>query len=143
MLITNGNESVAQGGNSLKKGEVELANTHFSNKASLDSIGIALTSVFNHEKLFKIIVNLTTNMLRSKYASLMLIDGDILRIKHSNHLPEELMKDTKVKVGVGISGWVALKGLPLLVKDVESGTRFLKRNSKRFSSRSLLNFRLY
>jgi transcriptional regulator with GAF, ATPase, and Fis domain len=142
MLITNQNESITQDGNDRKPGEVEITNTHFNNKASLDTIGIALTSVFKHEKLFKIIVSLTNNMLRSKYASLMLIDGDSLRLKHSNHLPEEIMKEARVKVGVGISGWVALKGLPLLVKDIESGTRFLKKNSSRYSSRSFMSIPL-
>jgi HD-GYP domain-containing protein (c-di-GMP phosphodiesterase class II) len=142
MIITNQNEPMLRDDNGRKPGEVEVTNTLFNNKASLETIGIALTSVFDHEKLFKVIVSLTTNMLRSKYASLMLIDGDSLRIQHSNHLTEEIMTKTRVKVGVGISGWVALKGLPLLVKDVESGTRFLKRNSNRYSSRSFISIPL-
>lgn len=142
MLITNQNESITQDDNGWKPAEVEITNTFFNNKASLDTIGIALTSVFNHKKLFKIIISLTNNMLRSKYASLMLIDGDSLRLKSSNHIPEEIMMQTRVKVGVGISGWVALKGLPLLVKDIESGTRFLKRNSNRYSSRSFISIPL-
>ncbi|MGR3301594.1 MAG: HD domain-containing phosphohydrolase, partial [Candidatus Scalindua sp.] len=142
MLITHQDESITQDGNDWKPGEVEITNMHFNNKASLETIGIALTSVFNHEKLFKIIISLTNNMLRSKYASLMLIDGDRLRLKYSNHLPEEIMEKTSVKVGVGISGWVALKGLPLLVKDIESGTRFLKRNSERYSSKSFISIPL-
>jgi HD-GYP domain-containing protein (c-di-GMP phosphodiesterase class II) len=142
MLKTHQNESMTQDGNDWKPGEVEITNAYFNNKASLETIGIALTSVFDHKKLFKIIVSLTTNMLRSKYASLMLIDGDSLRLRQSNHLPEEIIKKTRVKVGVGISGWVALKGLPLLVKDVESGTRFLKRNSKRYSSKSFISIPL-
>ncbi|MBS1257306.1 MAG: hypothetical protein MAG551_00348 [Candidatus Scalindua arabica] len=142
MLITNQDEAKTQDSNHWKPGEVEITNNFFNNKASLESIGIALTSVFNHEKLFKIIIDLTTNMLRSKYASLMLIDGDSLHIKHSNHIPVDIMMQTRVKVGVGISGWVALKGLPLLVKDVESGTRFLKRNSNRYSTRSFMSIPL-
>ncbi len=142
MLATHQNGSMTQDGNNRQPGEVEINNTHLNNRASLESIGIALTSVFNHEKLFKIIISLTSNMLRSKYASLMLIDGDILRLHYSNHLPEEIMKKTRVKVGVGISGWAALKGLPLLIKDIESGTRFLKKNSKRYSSKSFISIPL-
>lgn len=142
MLITHQKESITRDGNDWKQGEVEITNMHFNNKASLETIGIALTSVFNHKKLFKIIISLTNKMLRSKYASLMLIDGDSLRLKYSNHLPEEIMMKTRVKVGVGISGWVALKGLPLLVNDIESGTRFLKRNSERYSSKSFISIPL-
>ncbi|MGR3175255.1 MAG: HD domain-containing phosphohydrolase [Candidatus Scalindua sp.] len=142
MLITHQEESITRDGNDWKQGEVEITNMHFNNKASLETIGIALTSVFNHKKLFKIIISLTNKMLRSKYASLMLIDGDSLRLKYSNHLPEEIMMKTRVKVGVGISGWVALKGLPLFVNDIESGTRFLKRNSERYSSKSFISIPL-
>ncbi len=142
MLTTHQNESETQNGNDWRSDEVEITNTYFNNRASLETIGIALTSVLNHERLFKIIISLTTNMLRSRYASLMLIDGDSLRLRYSNHLPEEIMKKTSVKVGVGISGWVALKGLPLLVKDIESGTRFLKKNSKRYSSKSFISIPL-
>lgn len=75
MFITNQNESVAQDGNGWKPGEVEITNKHFKNRASLETIGIALTSVFDHKKLFKIINDLTTNMLRAKYASIMIIEG--------------------------------------------------------------------
>ena len=142
MLITHQNKSKTQNGNDRKPGEVEITNTYFNNRASLETIGIALTSVLNYEKLFKIIISLTTNMLRSRYASLMLIEGDSLRLRHSNHLPGEIMRKTRVKVGVGISGWVASKGLPLLVKDIERGTRFLKRNSKRYSSKSFMSIPL-
>ncbi len=57
MLITNQNEHITLDGNGWKPDQVEITNTHFNNKASLETIGIALTSVFNHEKLFKIIIN--------------------------------------------------------------------------------------
>lgn len=139
MLTTQQNESITQDGNNWQPGEVEINNTYFNNMASLETIGIALTSVFDHEKLFRMIISLTTNLLKSRYASVMLIEGDVLRLRYSNHLPEEIMKKTRVKVGVGISGWVALKGSPLLVKDIENGTRFLKRNSKRYSSKSFIS----
>ena len=142
MLITHQNESILQDGNDRKPGEAEINNTYFNNSTNLETIGIALTSVFDHEKISKMIISLTTNILRSRYASLMLLDGDSLRIKHSNHLSEEIMMKTRVKVGVGISGWVASKGLPLLVKDIESGTRFLKRNSQRYSSKSFISIPL-
>jgi GAF domain-containing protein len=49
------------------------------------------------------------------------------------------MKQCSVEVGVGISGWVALKGEPLLVKNVEEDVRFKRRNNKRYSNKSFIS----
>jgi len=46
-----------------------------------------------------------------------------------NYLPKDIEKEYRVKVGNGISGWVAPTGVNVLVKDIECATRFAKRNS--------------
>ena len=46
-----------------------------------------------------------------------------------NHLPEDIEKECRVKVGSGMSGWAASIGVNVLVKNIECDTRFAKRNS--------------
>ncbi|WP_096893221.1 HD domain-containing phosphohydrolase [Candidatus Scalindua japonica] len=125
---------------------IEINNTYFDsrvvdNKVEVneEAIGIALTSVFKFEKLFKLINKLTTSLVKVKYSSLMLIEGDTLRIKYSNHLTEDIEQECRVKVGDGISGWVALKGVNVIVKNIETDTRFAKRNNARYSSKSFMS----
>jgi HD-GYP domain-containing protein (c-di-GMP phosphodiesterase class II) len=122
-----------------KQGSVGISNAFINNRINEEAIGIALTSVFKSEKAYKLINSLTTNILKAKYSSLMLVDEDALRIKYSNHLPEGVESECRVKVGDGISGWAALTGVNVLVKDIESDTRFAKRNSTRYSSNSFMS----
>ena len=82
-----------------------------------------------------------TSMLSSELGSLMLVDDDSqeLVIKASMGLSEDLASKTRIKVGRGISGWVAKSGSPLLIKDVESDERFSRQNSNRYYNSSLLS----
>ncbi|MFQ5962978.1 MAG: GAF domain-containing protein [Candidatus Scalinduaceae bacterium] len=118
--------------------KTEIKNLHYNMKG-IEKIGIALNSVFKIEKLYKLILDITTDVLEANYASLMILEGDSLYIKSSIHLPKEIIKQTRVRVGVGISGWVALKGEPLVVKDIENNIKFKKRNNKRYLSKSFIS----
>ena len=122
-----------------KQGSVGISNAFINNRVNEEAIGLALTSVFKSEKAYKLINSLTTNIVNAKYSSLMLIDGDALRIKYSNHLPEDVENESRVMVGDGISGWAALTGVNVLVKDIETDTRFARRNNTRYSSNSFMS----
>jgi diguanylate cyclase (GGDEF)-like protein len=82
-----------------------------------------------------------TNMLSSELGSLMLVDDDSqeLVIKASRGLSEDLANKTRIKVGRGISGWVAKSGSPLLIRDIEADERFSRQNSSRYYNSSLLS----
>ncbi|MBT6225311.1 MAG: GAF domain-containing protein [Candidatus Scalindua sp.] len=123
----------------LKSSEIEIDNTYLRNIGRREAIGVALTSIFEHEKLYKMIISLTTHLAKAKNVSLMVIEEDSLRLKYSNHLPSEIMEQCAVKVGTGISGLVASKKASLLVKDIESSTRYIKKNNKRYSSNSFIS----
>ncbi len=118
--------------------EITINGLRFNRKES-DRIGIALISIFRIEKLFNSIINITTEVLETKSASLMILEEKDLIIKSSKHIPEDIMKQCRVRVGSGISGWVALKGKPLLVKDIENNTMFGKVNNKRYSTKSFVS----
>jgi HD-GYP domain-containing protein (c-di-GMP phosphodiesterase class II) len=122
-----------------KQGDIGISNASYSSRVNEEAIGIALTSVFKYEKVFNLISSLVTNIVKAKYSSLMLIDGDTLRIKYSNHLPEDVENECGVKMGEGISGWTALTGVNVLVKNIETDTRFARKNNIRYSSKSFMS----
>ncbi len=82
-----------------------------------------------------------TSMLSSEVGSLMLVDEESqeLTIKASKGLSDDIIGKTRIKVGRGISGWVAKSGSPLLIKNVESDDRFSRQNSGRYYNPSLLS----
>ena len=121
-----------------KTGSSWIKNVYLNNRVNEEAIGIALTSVFQFERVFKLISSLVTNIVTAKCSSIMLIEGDKLRIKYSNHLPENVENECGVKVGEGISGWAALTGVNVLVKNIETDTRFTKKNNIRYSSKSFM-----
>ena len=122
-----------------KHGSVFVSNASSNSRINEEAIGIALTSVFKSEKVFKLVSSLITNIIKAKYSSLMLVEGGTLHIKHSNHLPESVENGCGVKVGEGISGWAALTGVNVLVKNIETDTRFARKNNIRYSSKSFMS----
>ncbi len=93
------------------------------------------------EVLTKIIARVTY-CLEAQIGSVMLIDEEKneLYIAAAAGLPEEVIKTARVPVGQGISGWVAEKGEPLLVEDIEKDPRFGKKKSdSKYSTKSLIS----
>ncbi|MCP5007699.1 MAG: GAF domain-containing protein [Planctomycetes bacterium] len=105
-------------------------------------IGISLTSVFDLKRLYQLIIEITTNVINVKNASLMLIEGGVLRIRGSEHIAQDVMEQCRQNVGDGISGSVALKGEYLLIDNIEEDLRFGKRNGNQYSSKNLLSMPL-
>ncbi|WKZ21308.1 MAG: GAF domain-containing protein [Candidatus Brocadiaceae baterium WH-1] len=102
----------------------------------------ALTSVLDRGKLYKLIIDLTTDMLKAKYASLMIMEGDTLTVQYSNHLSEEILRESSVKTGTGISGYVALTKKPLLVLDREDSPVPIQWNNEKYLSKSFISIPL-
>ncbi|MDJ0848265.1 MAG: sensor domain-containing diguanylate cyclase [Myxococcota bacterium] len=65
-------------------------------------------------------------------------DGN-LRIAGSRGLPTEIVEQTSLGIGEGISGWVIENGEPLLVEDVEADARFRRRNHERYYTSSFIS----
>lgn len=78
--------------------------------------------------------------LDSEIGSVLLRDpSDQLRIVQSRGLPEEVVAETRIGPGEGISGWVVDNGRPLLIADVEQDARFQRRNHERYYTRSCIS----
>lgn len=89
----------------------------------------------------ELIVDMIAEIMGAKTASLMLLDeeSEELYVGAAMGLDEAIMRDTRVKVGESISGWVAETGKPLLIRDIEDDSRFGRPNRSNCESRSLVS----
>ncbi len=81
-----------------------------------------------------------TDLLGVGMGSLMLLDKENqeLSIKTAKGLSEEVIRDARIRIGNGVSGWVAKNRKPLLIKDIEEDKRFKRREGK-YHNNSLLS----
>ena len=89
-------------------------------------------------------IDYISEVLGLDVCSIMLTDeltGE-LKIKGSKGLSEEVVRQTRVKFGDQIAGWVALEGKPLFVDDLDKDPRFGRRSLARYNTHSLLSLPL-
>ncbi len=130
----------------------EVHRWNLSAKNFNNTFFITLTIPKNTRQKIDAFINTVTEMftefiselLDLNICSLMLMDeltGD-LTIKSARGLDDDIVKRTRIKPGDRISGWVALEGKPLLIEDVETDSRFGKKNISRYNTKSLLSLPL-
>ncbi|RNC69616.1 MAG: GAF domain-containing protein [Desulfuromonadales bacterium] len=76
--------------------------------------------------------------------SVMLCDeltGDLM-IKGAKGLDDQMIKQTRVRMGDRIAGWVAMEGKPLFVEDIESDPRFGRKSVSQYNNKSLISLPL-
>lgn len=99
-----------------------------------------LTSEGSEEVLNELLDKITM-MIDSELGSLLLLEkqGQELVIRAAKGLSEDVIDKTRIKLGTGISGWVAKRGSPLLIRDIEKDERFSRKNGNKYYTRSLLS----
>ena len=55
-------------------------------------------------------------------------DTGVLRIEAERGLGPEVKEEILLRIGEGITGWVAKEGVPLLVPDVHADPRYVEAN---------------
>jgi len=101
-------------------------------------------STMDTEKCADAILTRTSNILGTQLGSIMLVDtkGKELYIKKAKGLDERIANKTRIKIGKGISGFVAKSGKPILVSDIDKDKRFKpykKKDSARYSTDSFIS----
>jgi GAF domain-containing protein len=112
--------------------------------ALLITLSIPKGTLYNREAFVtatvEFFVDFISALMGLDTCSVMLRDeltGD-LGITCSRGLSDEVIKMTRLRIGEGISGWVAREGKPLLVEDIENDPRFRRKNLPRYNTKSLL-----
>lgn len=100
-----------------------------SYKAYLDTlteISNAITSDLYLGDVLKLIVTLTANVMQAKICALWLLDSNTneLRIRATQAMSQDYLKERSIKVGEGIVGLVAKEKKPVVITDVLKDARY-------------------
>ncbi|MBN1870590.1 MAG: diguanylate cyclase, partial [Candidatus Omnitrophica bacterium] len=100
-----------------------------------------ISSILDLNHLIDVVIEKATEILGAQRCSLMLLDVESqeLLIKGARGLSENIMKETRVKVGESIAGLVARDFKPILVQDIETDKIVARRNKPFYKSRSFLS----
>lgn len=87
---------------------------------TLTKISKAITSDLYLEDILKLIVTLTANVMHAKICSLWLLDekGQELKIRATQAMSQDYLKERSIKFGEGIVGSVAKEKKPIIIEDV-------------------------
>jgi signal transduction histidine kinase/DNA-binding response OmpR family regulator len=107
---------------------------------ALYKAGTSLSTTTSLNELLYKIVSLATQVIDAQTGSIMLIqpEDSTLTIKASIGLDANIIRQTKLRLGSSIAGYVAQNGEPLMVEDIRDDSRFSHLSKKHYSTRSLL-----
>jgi len=93
---------------------------------ALTKISRAITSDLYLEDVLKLIVTLSANVMKAKICSLWLLDekNKELKIRATQAMSREYLKERSIKLGEGIVGLVAKEKKSLSIVDVSGDTRY-------------------
>lgn len=117
-----------------------LRNDSYENHEELNlrEIGHALISVFDLERVFPLVNNLTISGTNSLSGIVALVVGDEVHLKASMGLPSYVANDTTFKVVDGAIGWVVKHGESILIADIEKDERFTKTQFMWYRGKTIL-----
>lgn len=93
---------------------------------ALSKISEAITSDLYLEDILRLIVVVTAEVMNSKVCSLWLIDEKekVLKIRATQSMSQEYLKERSLKLGEGVVGYVAQKNKPAVIMDVQKEPRY-------------------
>jgi signal transduction protein with GAF and PtsI domain len=93
---------------------------------ALNKISKAITSDLYLEDMLKLIVTLTANVMKAKICALWLLDeaSQQLKIRATQAMSQEYLKERSIKLGEGIVGLVAKEKKPIAILDVLKDERY-------------------
>ena len=93
---------------------------------ALSEISQAISSDRYLDDILKLIVTVTANVMDSKICSLWILDGKdkVLKIRATQTMSEEYLKERSLKLGEGVVGYVAQQDKPLAILDVLKEPRY-------------------
>lgn len=105
---------------------IEFASRKIRDLTMLNQISEAVTGALELEHLLDVVLKQGMLAVGGNVGSLLLLDENTMTmsIRAANGLAPDVISNTRVRVGEGISGWVAHHGKPVLVHDARRDDRF-------------------
>ena len=103
-----------------------------------------ITSEYEINHLLSSMLESLKNLFSVAVGSVMLLNNKTceLTIEAAIGLDEQIKRNTRIRLGEGIAGWVAQTGKPLVVDNIEEHNLFNRRNQDRYPTKSFLSFPL-
>ncbi|MGQ9694565.1 MAG: GAF domain-containing protein [Thermodesulfobacteriota bacterium] len=100
---------------------------------ALSKISKAISSELYLEDILRLIVVVTAEVMKSKICSLWLVDeGDnALKIRATQSMSEEYLKERILKLGEGVVGYVAQENKPMMIYNVLKEPRYKEKELAR------------
>lgn len=94
---------------------------------AIHEVGRAFDDTNDLDRLLELIVEKAVLLMNATSGSIILIDRATMTliIRAAVDLPVEVKEGVRLKVGEGITGWVAKEGKPVLVPDVKKDSRYV------------------
>ena len=105
---------------------------------ALSEISQAISSDQYLDDILKLIVTVTANVMDSKICSLWVLDEKekVLKIRATQAISEEYLKERSLKVGEGLVGYVAEQKKPLAILDVLKESHYKEKELARKDRKS-------
>ncbi|MBM4330061.1 MAG: GAF and ANTAR domain-containing protein [Deltaproteobacteria bacterium] len=93
---------------------------------ALAKISRAISSDLYLEDILSLIVVVTAEVMKSKVCSLWLLDerDNVLKIRATQAMSEEYLKERSLKLGEGVVGYVAVENRPMMIYNVLKEPRY-------------------
>lgn len=96
----------------------------------LIEINSYIAGTLDRDEVMQRILNQVTMILQCQLSSILLVDESLEQLKFSYMSMDEekqILQDTGLKMGEGIAGSVWANGIPMMINDVQSDSRFSRR----------------
>jgi len=100
---------------------------------ALSKISKAISSDLYLEDILRLIVVVTAEVMKSKICSLWLVDerDNALKIRATQAISEEYLKERSLKLGEGVVGYVAQENKPMMIHNVLKEPRYKEKELAR------------
>jgi len=125
--------------------ELKVANETLELKLAqinaLSAAGNLLAATIDLKEALTSILSLAIDVIGAKIGSVMILDQEKreLFIGASCGLDDAVIRNTRMKLGSSISGYVAHTAEPLIIEDIEKDSRFARINRAKYESKSLIS----
>jgi len=96
------------------------------NLGVLKRISELIISPLSLDEILEQLMDISLDAISCDAGSLLMVEGNELLFKVVKGEKKELLEKMRIPIGKGIVGWVAEKGEPLIIPDVNKDERFLK-----------------
>ena len=125
----------------LNRQKFAISHIELSELMVLFEISRTITTTTNLNSLLESILNSALELIKAKRGSFLLFDESTkeLCIKAARGLNDEVMNNTRLKLGEGICGKVVQEGKSVLVADIEQNSKYQSKNKPRYKTKSFLS----